>query len=124
VPKRLKDLLTALLKRFLEALALILVLATASAQPAAPSSTIAPGTAPATPAASAVRVGTQANQAPPVIPSHITVELPTPTSTTIRACPSSPDRSLHSTCGNHRIHALTSAGKHHLISHLSTSNRR
>jgi hypothetical protein len=78
VPKRPKDLLTALLKRFLEALAPNLVLATASAQPAAPSSTIAPSTAPATPAASAVPVGTQANQAPPVIPSHITVEMKSP----------------------------------------------
>lgn len=48
MPKRPKDLLTALLKRFLEAIALILVLETASAQLAAPSSTIAPSMAPAT----------------------------------------------------------------------------
>ena len=78
MPKRPKGLLIELLKRFLEALGLILLLATASAQPAAPSSIVAPGTAPATPAASAVPVGTQANQTPPPIPSHIMVETKSP----------------------------------------------
>jgi hypothetical protein len=71
VPKSPTYLPRALLKRFMEALGLILVLATALAQVAAPPTTM-PSTAPV---AAAAPVGTSPNQASPVIPSHITVEM-------------------------------------------------